>query len=191
MPITQEFFERNVETVARALIGVKLMVMGVGGTIVETEAYDVDDPASHSFGRRTARNATMFGPVGHAHIYRIYGLHWCLNFVCGEPGSAVLIRAIEPLYGLEAMMERRGTAIAKGLCSGPGRLCQALGVDGSLNGASLFAPPFALADPSAPVSLEIGTRIGISKASDTAWRFGASGSPFLSKPFDGGRRSVR
>lgn len=176
------FFERDAVTVARALIGVELLIDGVGGAIVETEAYDVNDPAAHSFRGPTRSNAVLFGPAGKAYVYRIYGLHWCLNFVCG-PISAVLIRALEPRQGLDAMAERRGTDNPRQLCSGPGRLCQALGVDRSLNGASLEAAPFALHAADGPRSILVGTRIGLTKAADTPWRFGESGSRFLSQPF--------
>jgi DNA-3-methyladenine glycosylase len=173
-----------VETVARQLIGVRLFVDGVGGAIVETEAYHHQDPASHSHAGPTGRNAVMFGPAGHVYVYRSYGLHWCMNLVAGEgPGSAVLIRALEPLAGLELMRERRGVADPRRLCSGPGRLCQALGVTGALDGASLDAPPFDIAPAEAALAVAVGPRIGISKATDTPWRFGAGGSPFLSRPF--------
>jgi DNA-3-methyladenine glycosylase len=178
------FFAREVTEVARDLIGVGLFVDGVGGTIVEVEAYDHLDPASHAFNGPTARNAAMFGPPGHAYVYRIYGVHWCLNFVCGvQPGSAVLIRALEPTTGVEVMAERRGTASPKLLCSGPGRLCQALGVTGALTGAALDAPPFALAAAPEAHEVVVGVRIGITKGADTPWRFGRAGSPFLSRPF--------
>lgn len=174
------FFEREVATVARALIGLTLEVDGVGGRVVEAEAYDVDDPASHSFRGQTMRNTAMFGPVGHVYIYRSYGLHWCLNVVCGSrPGGAVLIRALEPLMGLETMAERRGMGNRKRLCSGPGRLCQALGVDGSLNGVSLSRPPFRLFGTSYD-SVEAGPRVGISRAADKPWRFWLTRSSFVS-----------
>jgi DNA-3-methyladenine glycosylase len=176
------FFERDAVTVARALIGVEVLIDGVGGAIVETEAYDIDDPASHSFRGPTVRNAVLFGPPGHAYIYRIYGLHWCMNFVC-DPVSAVLIRAIEPRHGLDVMAERRGTADPRLLCSGPGRLCQALAVDRTLDAAPLDAPPFELRAADAPRSIQAGVRIGLTKAVDTPWRFGEVGSRFLSKPF--------
>lgn len=177
-----DFFQRDAVTVARALIGVEVLIDGVGGPIVETEAYDASDPASHSFAGPTARNAVLFGAPGHAYIYRIYGLHWCMNFVCA-PVSAVLIRAIEPRHGLDRMVERRGTADPRLLCSGPGRLCQALAVDRGLDGAALDAPPIELRTADAPRTVQVGVRIGISKAVDTPWRFGEAGSRFLSKPF--------
>ena len=184
MPLDTDFFARDAVTVAKALIGVRLLVDGVGGIVVETEAYDRDDPASHSFIGQTRRNAVMFGPPGYAYVYRIYGAHWCLNAVCGgEPRGAVLIRALEPTDGLLEMAERRGTSQARMLCSGPGKLCQALAVTGAHDGARLDAPPFALFTPGGVLDLATGPRIGLTKAVDTPWRFGAAGSPFLSRPF--------
>jgi DNA-3-methyladenine glycosylase len=181
-PLTPEFFYRDAETVARSLIGATVLLNGVGGRIVETEAYDAHDPASHSFKGETRRNSVMFGPPGCAYIYRIYGLHWCLNMVCGVAGSAVLIRALEPTTGVGQMSSRRGTNDLRRLCSGPGRLCQALGIDGTLNGASLFRPPFLmLHGPGGAIA--VGARIGISVAVETPWRFGLKGSPFLSRAF--------
>ena len=173
--------------VARQLIGVTLLVDGVGGTIVETEAYDQADPASHTFGGPTARNGAMFGPPGHAYVYRSYGLHWCFNTVCREAGhgAGVLLRAIEPTQGIETMRERRGLHDLRLLCAGPGRLAQALGIDARLNAQPLALPPFELLarDAAAPVELLAGPRIGISKAVDVPWRFGLKGSRFLSRGF--------
>lgn len=175
------------EVLARQLIGVRLRVNGVGGRIVETEAYDRDDPASHSFGGPTPRNAAMFGPPGRAYVYRAYGLHWCLNFVCREAGhgAGVLIRALEPTDGLDLMRQRRSLTDLRLLCAGPGRLAQALGIEGSFNGLPLDQPPFQLLapEPALAVPVVAGPRVGISKALDQPWRFGWAGSPFLSRPF--------
>lgn len=178
-------FAGDSHEVARALIGAILLVDGVGGRIVETEAYDREDPASHSFSGPTQRNAAMFGPPGRAYVYRSYGIHWCLNFVCREAGhgAGVLIRAIEPLLGIELMCERRGLHEPRLLCSGPGRVGQALGITHDFNGARLDRPPFqVLAATDAP-EIVCGPRIGISKATDVPWRFGLAGSRYLSRAF--------
>ena len=173
--------------VAHALIGATLLVDGVGGTIVETEAYDMTDAASHTFGGPTDRNRAMFGPPGHAYVYRSYGLHWCLNFVCREAGhgAGVLIRALQPTHGLDAMRARRGMDTERLLCAGPGRVAQALGVTQAHYGLPLDAPPFQVL--SAPrgthVDVLTGPRIGISRAIDTPWRFGLAGSRYLSRRF--------
>jgi DNA-3-methyladenine glycosylase len=178
-----DIFHRHPALAARDLIGWTLLVDGLGGRIVETEAYHHQDPASHAFTGPTARNAAMFGPVGCAYVYRSYGIHWCLNFVCGEdPGSAVLIRALEPVAGLEVMGARRGLSNPRALCSGPGKLCQALGVTRAHDGLYLDAPPFRLI-PGAAGAIATGPRIGISKAADLPWRFGEAGSRYLSRPF--------
>jgi len=174
--------------VAVQLIGVTLLVDGVGGRIVETEAYDQTDAASHTFGGPTARNAAMFGPPAHAYVYRSYGIHWCLNFTCRESGhgAGVLIRAIEPTAGLETMRERRKLEDVRLLCAGPGRLGQALGIHHGLDGKSLDAAPFLLiATPGnhPEVVVDTGPRIGITKAAEVPWRFGERGSRYLSKPF--------
>jgi DNA-3-methyladenine glycosylase len=177
-----DFFARHPAAVARDLIGVTLLVDGVGGPIVETEAYHHDDPASHSFAGPTARNAAMFGEVGRAYVYRSYGIHWCLNLVCGEdPGSAVLIRALEPAQGVEIMRERRGPVADRLLTAGPGRLCQALAVSREHDGLPLDRPPFELFTPDEAPALLVGRRIGITKGADTPWRFGLRGSKHLSR----------
>ncbi|NVM75599.1 DNA-3-methyladenine glycosylase [Duganella sp. SG902] len=172
--------------VARQLIGVTLLVDGVGGRIVETEAYDRGEPASHCYIGETARNFSMFGPPGRSYVYRSHGLHWCLNFVCREEGhgAGVLIRALQPTHGLELMRARRGLDEERLLCSGPGRLCQALGVTRDFNNLPLAAPPFQLIARERKREVEVlaGMRIGISKAVELPWRFVEAGSRFLSKP---------
>ncbi len=183
IPLSPAFYARPAPDVARALIGVQLLVGGVGGIVVETEAYDREDPASHSFNGPTARNAAMFGLPGRAYVYRSYGLHWCLNVVCGvAPGSAVLIRALEPGHGLDLMRERRGQGADRDLCRGPGRLCQALGITGALDGRPLDSPPFTVLDRVAEVEIRAGGRIGITRGADTPWRFCLAGSRHLSRP---------
>ncbi|QDA35978.1 DNA-3-methyladenine glycosylase [Paracoccus liaowanqingii] len=164
---------------ARRLIGARLSVRGAGGVIIETEAYARDDPASHSFRGPTPRNAAMFGPAGHAYVYRSYGIHLCLNVV-GLPGEAVLIRALEPIQGLEAMRARRGQGP---LCSGPGRLSQALGLRPEDDGAPFDGGDLALVLSDARPGLLQGPRIGISRAQDLPWRFGLAGARGLSRPF--------
>jgi DNA-3-methyladenine glycosylase len=183
--IAKSFFNRSVLEVAPDLIGATLLVDGVGGRIVELEAYHHTEPAAHSYNGPTPRNAVMFGPAGFAYIYRSYGIHWCLNFVCEPAGSAsaVLIRALEPVEGLPLMRRRRGLSDPRLLCSGPGRLCEALRVTAVHNGLALDAPPFALFAKPEPVEIVVGVRIGITKAVDKPWRYGEKGSRFLSKPF--------
>lgn len=175
------FFDRPAAAVAAELIGRRLCVDGVGGLIVETEAYDRTDPASHSFGGPTRRNASMFGPPGRAYVYRSYGLHWCLNLVC-ETGSAVLLRALAPTVGLETMRARRGLDAPRLLCAGPGRLAQALGIDLSHDGLPLDRAPFAWGEPEEAMPVAATTRIGISRGAETPWRFLVPGSPYLSRP---------
>jgi DNA-3-methyladenine glycosylase len=184
--LTRSFFRRSVFEVAPDLIGATLLVGGVGGVVVELEAYNETDPAAHSYrGRRTSRNAVMFGPPGYAYVYRSYGLHWCLNFICEPKGTAaaVLIRALEPTVGLATMRRRRGVADVRLLCSGPGRLCEALRITDADYGLALDAPPFALYARQGPVDVITGPRIGLTKAVDRPWRYGLKGSRFLSKPF--------
>jgi DNA-3-methyladenine glycosylase len=173
------------QAVARALIGATLLVDGVGGRIVETEAYDRADPASHSFSGPTPRNQAMFGPPGRAYVYRSYGIHWCLNFVCREEGhgAGVLIRALEPGAGIAIMQARRGLEDLRLLCSGPGKLGQALAITHDLNGCRLDRTPFKVLAPDHEVQVVSGPRIGISKAMDLPWRFGLAGSRFLSTRF--------
>lgn len=172
----------DIVAAARALIGATLLVDGVGGQIVEIEAYHFDEPASHSFRGQTPRNGAMYLGPGHAYIYRSYGIHWCLNFT-GVPGTAILIRAIAPEFGLPAMRSRRGLDDPRTLASGPGKLCAALGIDLTQNGRRLHQPPFDVTLPSTAAPLVVGARIGISKAVELPWRFGLAGSPFLSRRF--------
>lgn len=179
--ILPAFFEQDVVSVAVQLIGASLFVSGVGGLIVETEAYRSDEAASHSFRGPSPRNAAMFGPAGYAYIYRSHGLHWCFNMVCGH-GSGVLIRALEPQKGIEVMHQRRGLSNPRLLCAGPGRLCQALGIDYSFYGLSVMKQPFELYSNKAVLTIS-GPRIGISRATDLPWRFGLAGSLFFSRPF--------
>jgi DNA-3-methyladenine glycosylase len=178
-----DFFARSVHEVAPELIGATLLVDGVGGRIVEVEAYDHEDPASHGYRGRTARNASMFGPPGHAYVYRSYGIHWCLNLVCEDVGvaNAVLVRALEPTYGLEEMRKRRGIDEPRLLCSGPGRLCQALAVTGEHDGLALDRPPFELLERNEPVDVIAGPRVGITRAAELPWRYVESGSRFVSR----------
>ncbi|HEY9106764.1 MAG TPA: DNA-3-methyladenine glycosylase, partial [Roseateles sp.] len=180
-PTPQPDFAASPVLVARQLLGWTLLVDGVGGVIVETEAYDADDEASHSFRGPTLRNAAMFGPPGHAYVYLSYGLHWCLNIVCREPGhgAAVLIRALAPTHCLPVMAQRRGTAQPRLLTAGPGRAGQALGIDRSFDGLPLDRPPFALIAPTQASDVLCGMRIGITRAAHQPWRFGVAGSLFL------------
>ena len=181
------FFERSVHDVARDLVGCSLRFNGVGGTIVETESYHRDDPACHAYVGLTPRTEVLFGPPGLAYVYLSYGVHGLLNAVCEPEGeaAAVLIRALEPVWGIESMRARRGMEPVRQLCSGPGKLTQALGVGLEMNRASLLEPPFELhAPPQDQTHFEVvaGSRIGITKAKDYPWRFCAAGSRFLSRP---------
>jgi len=177
------FFGRSVHEVAPELIGCTLLVDGVGGRIVEVEAYDRNDPASHGFRGATARNRAMFGPPGHAYVYRSYGVHWCLNLVCEEEGSAaaVLVRALEPIHGLELMHVRRGLENPRLLCAGPGRLCQALAVTAEHDGHPLDQAPFAVQAAEEPVEMVTGRRVGITRAAELPWRYALASSRFLSR----------
>ncbi|MFG3593017.1 DNA-3-methyladenine glycosylase [Bradyrhizobium sp. RDI18] len=184
-PLKRSFFDRSVHEVAPDLIGATLLVDGVGGTIVEVEAYHHLDPAAHSFRGPTPRNRVMFGPPGFAYVYRSYGIHWCVNFVCEEEGSAsaVLIRALQPTHGIPAMRRRRGQQDERALCSGPGKLCEALGITIKHNELPLDRSPIALHARMGSLDVAAGVRIGITKAIDLPWRYGLKGSRFLSKPF--------
>ena len=183
--LSRDFFARSVHEVAPELIGVTLLVDGVGGPIVEVEAYDQDDPASHSFRGPTLRNTVMFGPPGFSYVYRSYGIHWCLNFVCAVEGraEAALVRALAPERGIEEMRARRGALADRALCSGPGKLCQALGVTNAHSGLALDEPPFALIARDGTPAIVKGPRIGITRGVERDWRYGLAGSPFLSRPF--------
>jgi DNA-3-methyladenine glycosylase len=182
--LRRDFFARSVHEVAPDLIGVTLLFDGVGGEIVEVEAYDQEDPASHGYAGRTARTASMFGPPGHAYVYRSYGIHWCLNLVCDVEGraEAALVRALRPTQGLEAMRERRGVEAERALCSGPGKLCQALAVTRDHDGLALDEAPFELRPREVVPDIVTGPRIGITRATELSWRYGLRGSRFLSRP---------
>src|SRR5262245_1050414 len=183
--LQRAFFARSVHRVAPDLIGATFLFNGVGGAIVEVEAYHHTEPAAHSFGGLTARNAVMFGPPGYAYVYRSYGIHWCVNFVCEREGSAAagLTRGLAPTHGLGAMGRRRGATDERQLCSGPGRLCEALGITRAHNGRALDQPPFQIFARSEKVGIVAGPRIGITKAIEHPWRYGLAGSRFLSRPF--------
>src|SRR3982074_1016410 len=183
--LKRAFFARSVHEVAPDLIGATMLVDGIGGIIVEVEAYHHTDPAAHSFRGPTPRNTVMFGPPGVAYVYRSYGIHWCVNFVCEKEGSAsaVLIRALQPTHGIPAMRRRRGLQDERSLCSGPGKLTEALGITDAHNGRPLDAPPIALHARAHTPDIVAGVRIGISRAVEAASRDGLKGSKFLSKPF--------
>jgi DNA-3-methyladenine glycosylase len=190
--LKRDFFARRVHEVAPDLIGVTLLVDGVGGRIVEVEAYDQEDPASHAHRGRTARNAAMFGPPGHAYVYRSYGIHWCLNLVCGGEGvpEAVLIRALEPTRGVDLQRSRRGVAEVRALCSGPGKLCEALGITREHDGLALDLPPFRLEARAVVPEIVTGPRIGITRATELRWRYMSAGSPYLSRAAPRAARST-
>ncbi|MFL6039669.1 MAG: DNA-3-methyladenine glycosylase [Gaiellaceae bacterium] len=181
--LRRSFFARSVHEVAPDLIGVTLLVDGVGGRIVEVEAYDEEDPASHGHGGRTARNASMFGAPGRAYVYRSYGIHWCLNLVCAQEGvpEAVLIRALEPTAGLEQQRRRRGVHDERALCSGPGKLCQALAIAREHDGLPLDRAPFRLEERREPPEIATAPRIGITRATELSWRYLEAGSPYVSR----------
>jgi DNA-3-methyladenine glycosylase len=181
--LRRSFFARSVHEVAPDLIGATLLVDGIGGRIVEVEAYDQEDPASHGYRGRTARNESMFGLPGHAYVYRSYGVHWCLNLVCGEEGvaEAVLVRALEPTAGIEQQRRRRGADDLRALCSGPGKLCQALAVTREHDGLPLDRAPFRLEEREAVPEIATGPRIGIARATELSWRYALAGSPFVSR----------
>jgi DNA-3-methyladenine glycosylase len=182
-----DFFERSVHDVARDLVGCALLHRGVGGVIVETESYQRDDPACHAYVGLTPRTATLFGPPARAYVYLSYGIHSCLNVVCHPEGdaAAVLIRALEPRWGIDEMRRRRGREALRDLCSGPGKLTEALGIGLDLDGAPVLEPPFELQAPEDEwQGVEVGTgpRIGITRAAELPWRFCAVGSEYLSRP---------
>jgi DNA-3-methyladenine glycosylase len=186
--VNRQFFDRSVHEVAHDVIGCRLAIGPTAGIIVETEAYEASDPACHAYVGRTARNEVLFGPPGHAYVYLSYGIHSLLNFVTEPEGtaSAVLIRALEPTEGIDLMRERRGQERIETLCSGPGKLAEALGIDLSVNGADLFQPPFELSEPAgewATVDVVTGPRIGITKAAELPWRYSVSGSRYVSRPW--------
>jgi DNA-3-methyladenine glycosylase len=184
-PLKRSFFDRSVHEVAPDLIGTTFLVDGVGGIIVEVEAYHHLDPAAHSFRGPTPRNRVMFGPPGFSYVYRSYGIHWCVNFVCEEEGSAsaVLIRALQPTHGISAMRRRRGLHDERALCSGPGKLCEALGITIRQSELPLDRPPIALYARTEKIDIVTDIRIGITKAVDLPWRYGLKGSKFVSKRF--------
>jgi DNA-3-methyladenine glycosylase len=184
-PLKRSFFGRSVHEVAPDLIGTTLLFNGVGGLIVEVEAYHHTEPAAHSYRGPTPRNQVMFGPPGFVYVYRSYGIHWCVNFVCEAEGSAsaVLIRALEPTHGIATMRRRRHLKEVHALCSGPGKLTEALGITIEHNALPLDQAPFSLHARVGSVEIAAGVRIGLTKAIDLPWRYGVKGSRFLSKPF--------
>jgi DNA-3-methyladenine glycosylase len=182
--LRRSFFARSVHEVAPDLIGVTLLVDGVGGRIVEVEAYDQEDPASHAYRGRTPRNKSMFGPPGHAYVYRSYGIHWCLNLVCGDEGvpEAALVRALEPTAGIPVQRRRRGVRELRALCSGPGKLCQALAITREQDGLALDRAPFRLEARTRAPEIVTAPRIGLTRATELSWRYLEESSPFVSRP---------
>ena len=194
--LREGFFARSVHEVAPDLVGCTLLFDGIGGPIVETEAYDAGDPACHAFGGRTPRNEVLFGPPGRAYVYLSYGIHSLLNAVAEPDGdaAAVLIRALEPTIGAEEMARRRGRDDHRDLCSGPGKLTEALGIGLEHNGRPLDAPPFELLPRNGEwddVEIDSGPRIGITKATEHPWRHCAAGNEFVSRSAPGGRLPSR
>src|SRR5687767_5451652 len=191
-PLPRDFYDRDTVEVARDLLGCVLTheVGGeiLAGVIVETEAYGPDDPANHAYRGPTSRNAVMFGPPGNAYVYRIYGIHWCVNAVTRGEGSgeAVLIRALQPIAGIETMRRNRGLPEStddRQLCRGPGSLCRALAITGELNGADLTQPPLMILRGAASEIVSVETsRIGISQAAERPWRFLIAGNAYVSRP---------
>ncbi len=181
--LPRKFFSRSAHELGPELLGATLLVNGVGGVLVELEVYDQSDPASHSYRGRTERNASMFGPPGHAYVYRSYGVHWCLNIVCSPEGeaSALLVRALEPTHGIEQMIERRGVSDERKLCSGPGKLCQALAVSGEHDGLALDVFPFQVLARTREPEIVRYERVGITRAQERLWRLCVAGSPYLSR----------
>jgi DNA-3-methyladenine glycosylase len=179
----RELLAGSVHDVARSLLGCTFLLDGVGGVIVEVEAYSPDDPASHAFRGRTERNASMFLEPGTLYVYRSYGIHWCVNVACEGvgTGAAVLLRALEPTHGLATMRTRRGDVPDALLCAGPGRLTQALAITREHDGCSIVEPPFALERPVAPVPVAATPRVGIIKAADLPWRYVVRGSRWVSR----------
>jgi DNA-3-methyladenine glycosylase len=184
-PLERRFFARSVHEVAPRLIGATLLVDGVGGMITEVEAYHHTEPAAHSYNGPTPRNLVMFGPPGFLYVYRSYGIHWCVNVVCEkeDSASAVLIRALQPTHGIAAMRRRRGLHDERNLCSGPGKVCEALGITNKHNALPIDAPPIEVHAPVKKPEIVTGVRIGITKAAELPWRYGLKNSKFLSKPF--------
>ena len=192
MRLGRDFYARSVHDVARDLVGCLVRHGETAGRIVETESYHMDEPACHAYVGLTERTRTLFGPPGHAYVYFSYGIHSLLNAVA-EPegtGAAVLIRALEPVDGLDVMRRRRGVERATELCSGPAKLTQALEIGLSLNGTSLLDGPIEVLERESQPRIAIGERIGISKAADLPWRFCDADSAHVSRPWPAQMRSA-